>query len=89
MIADLTKVPHSSELAGTLAVNKVELKTIIDNLNKDTTIEGCTAEAKKAAMESSASEVKPIQENIKEGLRRIRAVGLKPSKGSETGEFLP
>ena len=79
-------MPHSSELAGTLGQNKADLKNIVEKLNKDTNVDGCTVETKTNAMKECAAQLKPIQDNVKEGLRRIKVAGLKPSKGSESAE---
>ena len=84
VILDLAKVPHFSELAQTLGVNKLELKSLVDKLNAETTAADCTTEQKKLAMKLCADDLKPVLNNIKEGLRRIKAAGLKPSKGTES-----
>ena len=81
---DLSKVPHSSELATTLGQNKLEIKKLVDKLNADTTGEDSTTESKRLAMKACAADVKPILDNIKEGLRRIKAAGVKPAKGCES-----
>ena len=53
-------------------------------LNDETSQAECTTQAKKDAIAKCHQSMKPILDAIKEGNRRVRGAGLKPSKGFET-----
>ena len=53
-------------------------------LNEDTTVQDCTIQMKKDAMAKCNRSMKPLLDAIKEGNRRVRGAGFKPSKGLDT-----
>ena len=84
LLSDLVKVPLSSELIECLKVHKEDMKEILKKLNDNTNFEGCDLQQKQAAMSQCTSEMKPILDAIKEGNRRVKSAGLKPTKGLES-----
>ncbi|CAE7841174.1 unnamed protein product [Symbiodinium necroappetens] len=82
-LLDLQKVDYSSELAETLRKHKVNLKTIVANFDATTKAVEDVA-SKKKAMEDVSEGTKVIYRDVKEAARRIKAAGLKPTKGLES-----
>ena len=65
LLGDLMKVPFSAELAASLQQLKLDVKTIMDTLNKETTVENCDLNTKKDAMAKCNKSMKPIVDAIK------------------------
>ncbi|CAE7279275.1 unnamed protein product [Symbiodinium sp. CCMP2592] len=83
-IVDLGKVPHSAELAATLETHKGSVKDILDAFDVATKgKEGINLATKKAAAEQATKDMSPIQKDMREAARRIKAAGIKPSKESQ------
>ena len=74
-IRDLTKVPLSSELSDLLGTHKGKTAVIISNLDEATRADSATVESKRAATERAEEDMKPINADLKEALRRIRVAG--------------
>ncbi|CAE7403074.1 unnamed protein product [Symbiodinium sp. CCMP2592] len=84
LIADLTKVPHSAELSKSLESHKETVKNIINTFDEESKVPELDMAGKKRAMEKAQDAMKPVYVDIKEGNRRCKAHGVKPSKGGET-----
>ena len=81
---DLLKVRNSSELRDSMFKHKQTIKDVIKRFDATTKVENATIEMKKKGIQTSQEEMKPVLEDLKEALRRIKGAGLKPSKGCDT-----
>ena len=79
-VSDLAKVPLSTELAETMEAERPRIQDIIGEMFRVCKPEGATVETKQDALKAAQDKAKPILNNLKEAVRRIKAAGITPSK---------
>ena len=67
-----------------MAKHKLRIKDILNAFDSSTKGETVDMASKKAAVSQSILDMNPIQQDMREAARRIKAAGIKPSKGGDT-----
>ena len=67
-----------------MSKHKLRIKDIVDAFDSSTKGDNVEMATKKQAAEKAAEDMKPIQADVREAARRIKAAGVKPTKGADT-----